>query len=237
MKPATLTSVAREPKLLNLENGDRLTRAEFERRYKHRSEVKKAELVEGIVYMSSPVRAKQHGHPHTRLVTWLTLYENATPFTFTADNATVRLDLDNEPQPDILLLIEHEAGGQAIFDEDGYITGAPELVVEIAASSASYDLHDKLKAYRRNGVKEYIIWRTEDQQLDWLVLNEGQYYPLRAEESMYKSPNFPGLWLDSDALLQNDLSKVLEALQQGLASKDHQQFTETLLRKAEAHHG
>jgi Uma2 family endonuclease len=101
-------------------------------------------------------------------------YQALTLLTFAADNSTVRLDLDNEPQPDLLLCIDAEAGGQSAIDEDGYITGAPELVIEIAASSVSYDLHDKLKAYRRNGVKEYIIWQTQDKKIDWLVSRQPQ---------------------------------------------------------------
>jgi Uma2 family endonuclease len=217
-----------------LENGDRLTRAEFERRYQAMHDVKKAELVEGVVYMSSPVRAKQHGRPHLQLATWLGVYEAATPFIFAADNSTVRLDLDNEPQPDLLLLVESEAGGQSVFDSDGYITGAPELVIEIAASSASYDLHDKLKAYRRNGVKEYIIWQTQSKKLEWLVFSEGQYYSLANDNGIYKSSNFPGLWLDATALLEGNLAKVLETLQQGIASPEHEAFIAELSEKAES---
>jgi Uma2 family endonuclease len=232
MKTATLPVPNEHQVILALENGDRLTRAEFERRYKAMPEVKKAELIEGVVYMSSPVRAKQHGRPHIQLATWLGIYEAATPLTFAADNSTVRLDLDNEPQPDVLLLIESEAGGQAVFDEDGYITGAPELVTEIAASSASYDLHDKLNAYRRNGVKEYIVWQTQSQKIDWLVFSEGQYYSLSSDNGIYKSPNFPGLWLDSKALLGNQFSKVLETLQQGIASPEHEVFVTELSEKA-----
>jgi Uma2 family endonuclease len=224
MKTATLSPEA----VPTLENGDRLTRAEFERRYTAMPEVKKAELIEGVVYMSSPVRAKQHGRPHIQLATWLGVYEAATPLTFAADNSTVRLDLDNESQPDLLLLVESEAGGQSIFDSDGYVTGAPELVVEIAASSASYDLHDKLQAYRRNGVREYIIWQTQSQKIDWLIFSEGQYYSLSSDSGIYKSPTFPGLWLDSDALLQNNLGKVLGTLQQGMASPEHEAFVTEL---------
>lgn len=230
MKTATLPTPD-EQAIPVLENGDRLTRAEFERRYHAMPEVKKAELIEGVVYMSSPVRAKQHGRPHIQLATWLGVYEAATPFTFAADNSTVRLDLDNESQPDLLLLIESEADGQSIFDNDGYITGAPELVVEIAASSASYDLHDKLQAYRRNGVKEYIIWQTQNRKLDWLVFSEGQYHSLDSTNEIYKSPGFPGLWLDTAALLEGNLAKVLETLQQGITSPEHEAFISELSEK------
>ncbi|BAY19296.1 hypothetical protein NIES21_51560 [Anabaenopsis circularis NIES-21] len=140
-----------------LENGDKLTRAEFERRYHAMPNLKKAELIERVVYVASPVRAKTHGKPHSRIMTWLGTYEAATLGVETLDNTTVRLDADNEPQPDALLRIEQ--GGQSSITEDDYVEGAPELIVEIAASSASYDLHEKLKVYRRNQVQEYLVWR------------------------------------------------------------------------------
>lgn len=132
-----------------LASGDRLTRAEFERRYQVTPEKFKAELIEGVVYVASPVRVF-HGTPHAALVTWLGVYQAATPGVSTADNTTTRLDLDNEPQPDALLRIE--TGGTSTISEDGYIEGAPELVAEIATSSAAIDLGAKQNAYRRNGV-------------------------------------------------------------------------------------
>ena len=151
-----------------LENGDQLTRVEFERRYQAMPEVKKAELIEGIVYMASPVRAKKHSKPHSRIIGWLIAYEAATSGVETLDNATVRLDVDNEPQPDALLRIEQ--GGQSRISEDDYVEGAPELIVEIAASTASIDLHQKLKVYRRNQVQEYLVWRIYDSEFDWFPL-------------------------------------------------------------------
>lgn len=143
-----------------LKNGDRLTRDEFERRYATMPDGVKAELIEGIVYMAAPaVRAKHHGNPHALVLTWLGVYHAATHGTYIADNTTVRLDLNNEPQLDILLCLDAVIGGQSHISEDDYIEGAPELVVEIAASSASYDLHTKLDMYRRNGVREYLVWQ------------------------------------------------------------------------------
>ena len=115
-----------------LENGDRLSRYEFERRYERRPDVRKAELIEGVVYVSLPVRARGHGEPHAHLMTWLGVYSAATPGVHLADNATVRLDLDNEPQPDALLRLEPDKGGRSSITADDYIEGAPELIVEIA---------------------------------------------------------------------------------------------------------
>jgi Uma2 family endonuclease len=212
-----------------LENGDRLTRAEFERRYDAMPELKKAELIEGVVHVPSPVRFEQHGRQHFDLIGWLSYYRAFTPHVSGADNSTIRLDLDNEPQPDALLLIDPAAGGQARISEDDYIEHAPELVAEVAASSVSYDLHTKLTVYRRNGVREYLVWRVLDQAFDWFVLRQGQFAPLPADvNGVLRSEAFPGLWLDSAALLRGDLAAVLTTLQQGLATPEHTSFVAAL---------
>ena len=214
-------------KLPPLESGDRLTRAEFERRYAAMPDVKNAELIEGVVYVASPLRAKAHGKPHAAVMTWLGVYSAATPGIGSYDTPTIRLDADNEPQPDAVLRIEHN--GQSTISEDDYIEGAPELIVEIAASSASYDLHDKLRVYRRNGVGEYLVWRTYSQQLDWFILNDGTYEPLAADqEGIFRSVQFPGLWLPGNELLSENLAAVLAVLQRGLATPEHQAFVDSL---------
>jgi Uma2 family endonuclease len=158
-----------------LENGDRLNRYEFERRYNAMPHLKKAELIEGVVYMAAALRFRSHGQPHGHLITWLGVYESATAGVESGIEPTVRLDLDNEPQPDAVLMIQAQAGGQARLSEDDYIEGAPELVAEIAASSAAIEPGDKKRAYRRNGIKEYIVWQVFEQKLDWFALQEGEY--------------------------------------------------------------
>ena len=149
-----------------LENGDRLNRLEFERRYQFMPPQKKAELIDGVVYMAAALRYRSHGLPHSYLMTWLGFYAANTPGLELADNATVRLDLDNEPQPDALLRIKTELGGQSRISEDDYVEGSPELIVEVSGSSVSYDLYNKLTIYRRHGVKEYIVWRVYDQEIE-----------------------------------------------------------------------
>ncbi|NEO69936.1 Uma2 family endonuclease [Moorena sp. SIO3H5] len=211
-------TITRDSTIPPLENGDQLTLAEFERRYSAMADLKKAELIEGIVYMASPVRAKKHGKPHSRIMTWLGTYEASRPGVETLDNTTVRLNDDNEVQPDALLRIEQD--GQSIITEDDYVEGAPELIVEIAASSVSIDLHKKLNVYRRNGVQEYLVWRVDDGEFDWFRLTEGEYTQLEPNpEGILCSEIFPGLWLDKAALLAGNLAKVLEILQQGLKSQ------------------
>ncbi|MEO1429033.1 MAG: Uma2 family endonuclease [Cyanobacteria bacterium J06633_8] len=206
-----------------LENGDKLTRGEFERRYHAMPNLKKAELIEGIVYMLSKVRFRSHGQPHAWIMTWLGVYKTATPGVELGDNSTVRLDADNEPQPDALLRIEN--GGQSRISKDDYVERAPELIVEIAASTASYDLHEKLKVYRRNQVQEYLVWRVYDNAFDWFKLEEGKYIQLADDaQGIIRSQVFPGLWLDKSALLSGNLAQVLEVLQQGLNTVEHQNF-------------
>lgn len=211
-----------------LKNGDRLTQAEFLRRYHAMPSVSHAELIEGRVFMPSPVSAEHHGEPHFNLITWLGVYRSSTPGVVGGDNSTLQLDVDNAPQPDGYLRLTEQAGGQSRV-VDGYIHGAPELIVEVAASTVSYDLHDKLNAYRRNGVKEYVVWRTEDVAIDWFLLLDGLYHRHSASsDGIYRSPVFPGLWLDPVALLSNDMSRVLQILQQGIADVSHQDFVTKL---------
>lgn len=221
--------VVRKSDVPPLENGDRLTRDEFERRYDAMPHLKKAELIEGVVYVPSPVRYQHHGAPHAVLVGWLVYYAAHTPGVCVSDNSTVRLDLDNEPQPDALLLIDPARGGQTRISSDDYIEGSPELVAEVASSSVSYDLHDKLHVYRRNGVREYLVWRVRDQASDWFVLRAGQYERLSADANgVWRSEVSPGLWLDAAALIRSDLAAVLAIAQQGLGSLEHAAFVARL---------
>lgn len=223
--------VLQRPKLIPpLESGDRLTRAEFERRYEATPEHFKAELIEGVVYVASPVRAF-HGDPHFNLIGWLAVYSIATPGTQGSDNATTRLDLDNEPQPDVMLRIVR--GGTIRLSEDGYIEGAPELIAEIATSSAAIDLGAKMNAYRRNRVQEYLVWQTFENQFSWFRLENEQYVLVEPnEDGMIQSRVFPGLWLDVTALLNNEMNAVMNMLQLGLQSPEHQAFVQELAERS-----
>ena len=226
----TVMSRSSAPPVPALANGDRLTRPEFEARYAAMPHVKNAELIEGVVYMPSPVHFHAHGQPHSSVIGWLVTYAAVTPGVTVADNATVRLDLDNEPQPDALLRIEADCGGQSRISDDDYIEGAPELVVEIAHSSAAYDLHDKKQAYRRNEVCEYVVWQIEDERVDWFVLEDGAYLSLDLDsEGRLSSRGFPGLVLDVSALLDDDMATVLDAVQSRTGRAAHQAFVEQLL--------
>jgi Uma2 family endonuclease len=226
----TNTTITRSPNIPRLENGDHLSRIEFERRYSNMPELKKAELIEGVVYMASPLRINQHGKPHSHIMGWLFSYEAMTPGVESGDNCTVILDLNNEPQPDGLLRIERE--GQSIVNDEGYVVGAPELVVEISASTVSLDMQDKLQVYCRHQVQEYLVWRVEDNEIDWFRLRAGQFQKLEADEDgIIRSEVYPGLWLDVPALLSGNLARVLQVLQAGIATDEHQEFVQVLSQK------
>lgn len=203
-----------------LESGDCLGRDEFERRYQAMPALNKAELIDGVVYVGSPV-SKAHAESDAKLIAWLSVYAANTPGIECANNATVRVDAFNEVQPDALLRLA--PGGQSqVGGEDPFIEGAPELVAEVALTSASRDLHSKLALYRRHAVREYLVWRVLEGEFDWFVLDAGDFVRLAADSAgIFQSRGFPGLWLDRAALLRGDMAVVLEVLQRGLASPEH----------------
>lgn len=233
-KPRQAMRTVEAPRRLPLENGDRLTRAEFERRYAAMPNLRKAELIEGVVQMPSPIRV-EHMEADLVVLTWLGVYVAATPGVRGGGDGSVRLDADNEVQPDALLRIDAACGGQSRVAVDGFIEGAPELVVEISGSSASYDLHAKLHIYRRAGVREYIVWRVYDRALDWFVLDEGRYVAQTPDEQgVLSSRVFPGLRLPVAAMLDGKLADVLAAVQQGVQTPEHAAFVKELQGRSEA---
>ena len=208
-----------------LEAGDRLSREEFERRYERMPHLKKAELIEGTVYMPSPTRCTLHAEPQAQLAAWLVVYASETTGVKCGDNSTVRLDLDNEPQPDLVLLKLPAQAGQARISADDYIEGAPELVVEIVASSRAYDLHQKKAPTAATASAN--TWRGSPASSGWSggCYTRGSIKRLiPAAGGLLHSAVFPGLWLDPAALLRGDMKEVLAALRRGLDSLEHRAF-------------
>jgi Uma2 family endonuclease len=212
-----------------LENGDRLSRAEFERRYERHPEIKRAELIEGMVYVSSPVHYG-HGSIHIYVATWLGTYTATTRVLKAADNTSLRLDQDNYVQPDLCAWMP----GARIrlvpsSDEGSILEGVPDLVVEVAASSASYDLHHKMNVYRRNGVREYLVLLIYEREARWFVWQEGEYRQLVPDEQgILRSAAFPGLWLDTTRFWSEDQLGVLETLRQGMETEEFRAFVQRL---------
>ena len=94
-------------------------------------------------------------------------------------------------------------------------------------------MHDKLNAYRRNGVNEYIVWRVLDREIDWFILRGGKYERGALADGICKSEIFPGLWLDPAALLSGDLARVLRVLQEGITTREHKDFVTNLTQNHE----
>jgi Uma2 family endonuclease len=214
-----------------LHNGDHLDGVEFMRRYEAMPEDVKAELIDGVVYMASPVRM-DHGYPLTCITGWLYNYSLNTPGVKPYTDITVRLADKSIPQPDGLLIIQNDGSTQS--DDKGYLVGPPELCVEITYSSISLDRNEKYAVYERFGVQEYLLWNVEDEQIEWFALKNDKYAPLKqSRDGILQSKVFPGLWLQVDAMLNDDQVQVNETLQLGLLHPSHAQFVKKLskLRK------
>jgi hypothetical protein len=221
-----------QPEAPPLVHGDNLSREEFLRRWELHPGIKKAELIGGVVYMPSPV-SRSHGISDIFGGAWLVNYHVATPGTEPGHNATVLL-LEDAPQPDDLLRILPEYGG-ASWTEGDYIAGSPELMVEICRSSAAYDLHQKLDLYREAKVQEYLAILLYEEEVRWHSLKKGKYQLIHpGSDGLWRSRVFPGLWLDGKALLKNDMRTVLNRLQEGIDSPEHQAFVEQLARRKAA---
>jgi len=207
--------------------GDYLSRDEFLRSWEAMPSIKRAELIQGVVYMPSPL-SRQHGTTDQDVSTWVGVYKANTPGCEGMTNATWLMGKRNAPQPEAALRILPEFGGQS-RNRGKYAAGAPEFLGEVCISSVSYDLHQKLKVYEKKGVKEYLAVLMEEQEVRWHHLIDGEFHimPLQSD-GVYRSHVFPGLWLDPAALLAGNLTRVLAVLQEGLNSPEHKQLVENL---------
>jgi hypothetical protein len=227
-----MSTVGREKKakaaagLPLLNSGDRMSQAEFHRRYEAYPEDAKFELVGGVVYMASPLR-RTHGLYEEELSFLLGLYRRATPGVELVPNATTILGEKSEPQPDLTLRVREEYGGQSRETKDEYISGGPELLAEVAYCTLAMDMHGKRDDYKGAGVQEYIVLCIEEQELHWFHFPSARMIrPNR--EGILRSRVFPGLWLDGPALLDRDSPRLMEVVQQGLASREHAAFVKRL---------
>lgn len=212
-----------------LEAGDKLTRAEFLRRWEGHPEIKKAELIGGMVFMPSPLSV-DHGDMDGDVGTWLGVYRAHTPGT-ASGHGTTSFILEDTPQPDLNLHILPEYGGTS-RREGKYLGGRPELLAEVCASNASYDLHAKFELYQAARVPEYLTVLLYEQEVRWHVLVGGRYQLLSPDrDGLIRSRIFPGLWLDCKALLERNLQQVLARLEKGLNSPEHRRFVAKLSRR------
>jgi hypothetical protein len=215
-----------------LDFGDKLTAEEFLRRWEAHPEIKRAELIGGMVFMSSPISI-DHGDMEGIVGGLVFVYSVATAGT-ASGHATTTFLLDDVPQPDLNLRILPEYGGTS-WEEDNYLHGAPELLVEISRSSSAYDLHVKQDLYQAAKVPEYLAVLLFEQEIRWHILVDGEYQLLKpGKDGVWRSRIFPGLWLDGKALLTRNMQQVLARLQQGLDSPEHRQFVTELEKRRAA---
>jgi Uma2 family endonuclease len=212
-----------------LRDGERLSREEFHRRYEAMPELKKCELIRGVVYMPSPVTFRGHSKPHAAIFSWLTHYSFRTPGTELGDNGTVILGDEDEPQPDAVLFAP--AIGRCRINDDDYLVGPPELVCEISKSSLARDTSPRFEMYREAGVLEYLIWRVEEGVFDWWRLRDDGYEALPAyEDGVFRSEVFPGLWLDPQAMIRFDDLAITQLLQTGMSTPEYTAFVQRLIQ-------
>jgi Uma2 family endonuclease len=232
--PARIEKKARNgarPAVPRLEIGDHLDQRTFHERYKAMPNDTRFELIGGIVYMASPLHPR-HGRMHSLIVHWLGCYEDETPGVEGLDNTSSILGPRSEPQPDACLVILPGKGGQTWETSEGYLAGAPELIVEVASSTESIDLHKKKLDYEQAGVREYVVVAIRQNRVYWFVLRRNKYVELPVgRDGIYRSEMFAGLWLDAAALLHRNRKALRAALQQGLASREHASFVAKLARR------
>jgi Uma2 family endonuclease len=227
MRPASRRTIPPSLPPLPLHTGDRLSQPEFHRRYEACPDEVKFELIGGIVYMSSPAR-RPHGTSQPTLSFALSLYQQGTPGVEVLDSTTTILDEESEPQPDLALRILPEWGGQSETDADDYVTGAPEWMAEIAHSNVALALRAKKEAYRRAGVREYLVVSLPERDLHWFAFDPEERAIRPDRKGIYRSRVFPGLWIDGEALLSRDLDRLETAVRRGLASRPHAAFVKRL---------
>jgi Putative restriction endonuclease len=212
-----------------LVEGQRLDQPTFHALYEAMPPGTRAELIDGVVYMPSPV-SSDHGRAHFPVILWLGYYLENTPGIEGLDNTTTILGEKSEPQPDALLRIFQEFGGRS-HDVEGYIRGAPELVAEVSKATRYIDLGPKLDDYERAGVLEYVVRAIDPDEIYWFSREQGELVqqPI-GDGGLYRSTVFPGLWLDPVALLKGDTRRLRAVVELGCATPEHAAFVARLAR-------
>jgi Uma2 family endonuclease len=210
-----------------LVEGQRLDQPTFHALYEAMPPGTRAELIDGVVFMPSPV-GDAHGRAQVPTIVWLSYYAEKTSGLELLDNATMILGWKSEPQPDALLRVLSERGGRTHI-EGGYVSGAPELVAEIAKATRYVDLGPKLDEYERAGVLEYVVRAIDPDELYWFSQENGtlvQRAP--GSDGLHRSIAFPGLWLDPVALLNGDTRRIRAVVDLGCATSEHAEFVARL---------
>jgi Uma2 family endonuclease len=213
-----------------LVEGLRLDQPTFHALYEAMPPGTRAELIDGVVYMPSPVGLK-HGEAQVPVLVWLSYYAEQAPGLQVMDNASTILGWKSEPQPDGLLRILPEWGGRS-WDEGGFVHGAPELVAEVSKATRYVDLGPKKADYERAGVQEYVVRAIDPDEVFWFGQEQGELVqrPI-GDDGLYRSTVFPGLWLDPVALLRGDTRRLRAVVDLGCATPEQAAFVAGLARR------
>jgi Putative restriction endonuclease len=216
-----------------LVEGQQLDQPTFHALYEAMPPGTRAELINGVVFIPSPV-STTHGIAHVPVIVWLDYYAEKTAGVQVLDNATAVLGWKSEPQPDAMLRILPEWGGHT-RDEKGIIHGAPELLVEVAKATRYVDLGPKKADYEQAGVLEYVVHALNPDEVVWFQQDQGvlDRRPLPGD-GIYRSKAFPGLWLDPLALLNGDRRRLRAVLDLGCATPEHADFVAQLAAQRNA---
>jgi Uma2 family endonuclease len=233
--PKPLYEQKRSPVPMSLHTGDTMTQEEFMAVYATYGEDQHAELIEGEVFLlNDDTSFENHGEPDADISGWIAVYRSETPGLTSTGPATTLLDGKNVVEPDCQMRIRREYGGNWSLEGEN-AKGAPELACEVSYTSRSIDVCRKKRAYERNGVQEYLVFRTEDRAVDWWELRDGVYVPLPvADDGSISSRVFPGLVLDVPALLQGDLKAMLDRLRANLCHGAHAEFCKDLEKRRQS---
>jgi hypothetical protein len=230
-----------------LHDGDRVDVDEFLRRYAADKTVFSAELLQGIVHITRrrftqdgkemivpPISAEEHAVPDNHLQGIFFVYAAQTPGIASSSSVTTILPSQTTGlEPDAMLRVLPANGGASTIGADKFVHGTPELLAEISFTSGARDFGKKFDTYQAEGVPEYLVWRTEEQEVHWFALKRKKYVALKPHtDGTLRSEQFPGLWLDVTALLAGDMAKVLATLQRGIASPEHAAFVAKLQKAA-----
>lgn len=208
--------------------GDHMSLDEFLDRWNRMPDLKFAELTDGAVYLPLPV-SKDHGFYDSRIQAFCGYYAMRTLGTESGTNGNWLVPSDAAPQPDCAISIAPEYGGRCTVGE-GLAAGVPEMVSEICHSSRAYNLGPKLALYQSAGVNGHLAVLVEERRFEWRMLVNGSYQLLDSDANVYRSRIFPGLWINEFAFWKDDSETLLKTLEQGLATREHQTFVESLQR-------
>jgi Uma2 family endonuclease len=212
-----------------LYDGQRLDQPTFHELYLKTSERFRAELIDGVVHLRNGRVSSRHGQSHSALIGFLFQFSLDTPGTRAMGRVTVIFGPKSELEPDIMLLIGRDSGGRMQTNPEGILVGTAELVIEIGDDTLEIDLNAKKADYERAGANEYLVLDVPNRRFRWFVNRGGRFETLpRDEDGLYRSPTFPGLWLDPEAFLRDDGLAVMATLRRGLESPQHADFVERL---------